>query len=130
MLCILLKHGTKMVEFEELKFGDRIYIVDEKNNAFSKKKIKTVIDGIEWFRYDRDQWEYSISEIVYCGKVTYVEEGKVRFSEDRLTEYHFLYPDGQIYDEKEPGYNDDFDDWFTTREEAEKYIQNLRESRA
>ena len=129
MLCILLKHGTKMVEFEELKFGDRIYIVDEKNNAFSKKKIKTVIDGIEWFRYDRDQWEYSISEIVYCGKVTHIEEGEVRFEEDRITEYHFLYPDGQIYHENEPGYNDDFDDWFLTKEEAEAYIDFKKQTK-
>jgi hypothetical protein len=118
-----------MVEFEELKFGDRIYIVDEKNNAFSKKKIKTVIDGIEWFRYDRDQWEYSISEIVYCGKVTHIEEGEVRFEEDRITEYHFKHPDGQIYHEWEGEDTDHLDNWFYTREAAEKYIQNLRESR-
>jgi hypothetical protein len=119
-----------MIDFKTLNFGDRIYVVDEQNNAFIKKKIHmTDESGNTWFRYDRDHWEYSISEIVYCGKVTYVEEGKVRFSEDRLIEYHFLHPDGQIYYENEPGYNDDFDNWFTTREEAEKYIDYRRASK-
>jgi argonaute-like protein implicated in RNA metabolism and viral defense len=119
-----------MIDFENLNFGDRIYVVSERNNAFTKKKIeKTDENGITWFRYDRDHWEYSISEIVYCGKVTYVEEGEVCFSEDRLTEYHFLYPDGQIYHENEPGYNDDFDDWFLTKEEAEAYIDFKKQTK-
>ena len=45
-----------MIEFNTLKFGDTVYVAVEKNNAFTKRKIKTVIDGVEWFRYDRDQW--------------------------------------------------------------------------
>ena len=124
------KAFSAMIEFNTLKFGDRIYVVDEKNNAFIKKKIHmTDENGITWFRYDRDHWEYVISEIVYCGKVTHIEEGEVRFEEDRITEYHFLYPDGQIYHENEPGYNDDFDDWFLTKEEAEAYIDFKKQTK-
>ena len=111
-----------MIEFNTLKFGDKVYVVDEKNNAFTKNKIKKVIKGVEWFRYDRDHWEYSILEIVYCGKVTHIEEGDVRFDEDRITEYHFRYPDGQIYDEWEGEDTDHLEHWFYTKDESNEYI--------
>ena len=118
-----------MIEFNTLKFGDKVYIAKDTNNAFSKKKIKKIIRGVEWFRYDIDNWTYTIEEIVYCGKVTHIEEGDVRFDEERITEYHFRYPDGQIYDEWEGEDQDHLEHWFYTEDEAEKYIQDLRESR-
>lgn len=118
-----------MISFKTLKFGDKVYIVNEKNNAFVKKKITTVIKGVEWFRYDRDHWEYSIETVDYCGKVTHVEEGEVRFEEDRITEYHFRYPDGQIYHEWEGEDEDHLEHWFYTKEEAENYIITLKAQR-
>ena len=118
-----------MIEFNTLKFGDTVYVAVEKNNAFTKRKIKTVIDGVEWFRYDRDQWEYNTVVIEYCGNVTYLEEGDVRFDEERFTEYHFRYPDGQIHYEQEGADEHHLEHWFYTEDEAEKYIQDLRESR-
>lgn len=113
-----------MIMFKDLKFGDDVFVVHIKNNAFAKKRI-TMTDehGIEWSRYDRDHWEYSIEQIQYCGKVSFVEEGEVRFNEERETEYHFSYPNGQIH----PSYQyDDMDDWFCTREEAEQHIEELK----
>jgi hypothetical protein len=119
-----------MINVNSLKFGDVIYIVDEKNNAFSKQKIKMVDKhGIEWFRYDLDNWEYSIKEIVYCGRVRHIEEGEVRFDEARQEELHFKYSDGQIYEE----YIEDveeLEEWFHSREEAEAYIELLKKERA
>lgn len=118
-----------MLDIEKLKFGDTVYDVNEQNNAFSKKKIKTVIEGIEWFRYDRDNWEYSIEEIVYCGRVTYIEEGEVRFEEDRQEELHFKYPDGQIfYDHLEVVL--ELEERFHTRQEAEAHVELLKRKRA
>lgn len=119
-----------MLEVEKLKFGDVVYIVKEQNNAFSKKKLKMVdSDGVEWFRYDRDHWEYSIEEIVYCGRVTFIEEGEVRFNEDRQTEHHFKYPSGHVFFEF---YDDvvEYQKWFHTREEAEDYIELLKKERS
>ena len=119
-----------MIELTELNFGDVVYVVHETNNSFVKQKISMIdADGVEWHRYDRDHWEYRIEEYTYCGKVTWVEEGNVRFDEDRIDEYHFKHPNGQIYPETEPAWPEDFKDWFYTKEEAEKYIQNLKESR-
>jgi hypothetical protein len=119
-----------MIDFKTLNFGDRIYVVNEQNNAFIKKKIHmTDESGNTWFRYDRDHWEYAISEIVYCGKVTHIEEGEVRFEEDRITEYHFRHPDGQIYHEWEGEDTDHLDNWFYTSEEAEAYIDFKKQTK-
>ena len=119
-----------MIDFTKLKFGDKVYIAKDTNNAFSKKKIKKIIRGVEWFRYDMDNWTYTIEEIVYCGKVTHIEEGEVRFEEDRITEYHFKYPDGQIYHEWEGEDTDHLDNWFYTSEEAASHIEDLKKKRS
>lgn len=112
-----------MIQLSKLKFGDKIYVVDETNNSFIRKKTKMIdVNGIEWYRYDKDRWEYSIKEIFYCGKVTHIEEGEVRFDEERETEYHFKYPDGQIHPEYDYEDNYDLSYWFLTRKEAEKFI--------
>ena len=112
-----------MITIENMKFGDTIYVSKEVNNAFRKKRITfTDDDGIEWYRHDLPNWEYSIEELVYCGKTTYIEEGEVRFDEDRQTELHFKYPDGQIY----PEYEEDIEtciNWFNTNAEAKEYIK-------
>lgn len=115
-----------MIVFQDLKFGDNVYVVHIKNNAFAKKRI-TMADenGIEWYRYDRDHWEYSIEQIQYCGKLTFIEEGEVRFNEELENEYHFRYPSGQIHQSYQ---YDDIDDWFYTQEEAEQHIKELKEA--
>jgi hypothetical protein len=119
-----------MLEVEKLKFGDAVYTVKEQNNAFSKKKLRMVdSNGVEWFRYDRDHWEYSIEEIVYCGRVTYIEEGEVDFDIYRQEELHFRFPDQRIHSD----YIEDViecQEWFHTREEAEAYIELLKKERA
>jgi hypothetical protein len=116
-----------MIDFKNLKFGDKIYIAKEANHVFAQNRI-TMKDanGIEWYRYDRDRFTYEIEEIEYCGKVTFVEEGEVRFDEDRDTQYHFKYSDGQIYYENDYPANFDTKEWFHTREEAEAKIEELK----
>ncbi len=119
-----------MIEFQNLAFGDVVYRAKETNNAFSKKKItQTDADGITWHRYNMDHWTYVIEEIVYCGKVTHIQEGEVRFDKYRDTEYHFKYPDGKIYHEWEGDDTDRLCHWFHTRAEAETYIDERKKTR-
>lgn len=116
-----------MIDFESLKFGDKVYVAKEENHSFRVKKIRMVdAEGIEWYRYDKPRWTFSIEEIVYCGKVTFIEEGEVRFDEDRETQYHFKYPNGQIHYEYNNEYDIDLKEWFHTREEAEARIEELK----
>ena len=118
-----------MIDISKFKIGDTIYTVDEKNNAFSKKKIvKTDRAGIEWFRYDRPHYEYTIKEIIYCGKVIHAVSGEVDGDNIYETEYHFKYPAGNIFYE----YEDvilKLNDWFATKEEAEEYIEQMKTKR-
>lgn len=110
-----------------LNIGDTVLLVDETCNAFMKQKIKIVdADGIEWFRYDRPNWSYTITEVTLCGFVNVAFVGEV--DTDAENELHFKYADGKIYLEYEKElYNDK--DWFHTREEAEAYIEELKEAR-
>ena len=118
-----------MIDISKFKIGDTIYAVNEKNNAFTKKKIvKTDRAGIEWFRYDRPHYEYTVDEIIYCGKVIHVVSGEVDRDNIYETEYHFKYPAGNIFYEYEdviPKLND----WFATKEEAEEYIEQMKTKR-
>ena len=119
-----------MIVFNELKFGDKVYVVNEKNNVIKKKRIfMTDGEGVEWYRYDREHWEYDIEVLEYCGKVTYMEEGEVRFDEDGLDKYHFRHPSGQIYMEQDGADEYFLEHWFNSEEEAEDHITILKAQR-
>lgn len=115
-----------MIDASKLNFGDVVYIVNERNNAFTKKKLKTVVNGVEWFRYDRDHWEYTVAEIVYCGHIKVINTGEVDFDHDLQNQMHFKYEDGNIYYEYEKDIGD-LAEWFHTRQEAENYAATMRE---
>lgn len=115
-----------MINPVNLSFGDTVYVVDEINNAFSKKRITMVDDnGVEWYRYDRDHWEYSVSELIYCGRTTVIKDGEVSNDHDFQNQLHFKYPDGSIYYEYESDVGE-VEEWFHTRAEAEAYVETMR----
>lgn len=115
-----------MIDYKSLNLGDVVYIVTERNNGFKKKKITTVVDGVEWFRYDLDHWEYTVAEIVYCGRVIIIIKGNVELDHDCQNQMHFKYSDGNIYYEYEKDIGD-LAEWFHTRAEAETYAVEMRE---
>lgn len=110
-----------------LNIGDSVFITNERCNAFTKQKMKMVdANGIEWYRYDRDNWSYTITEVTLCGFVNVTFVGEVDTCAEN--ELHFKYPDSKIYCEYEKElYNDK--DWFHTRGEAEAYVEELKEAR-
>lgn len=116
-----------MIEYKNLSLGAKVYIANSTSNAFSRKKIyKVDADGVKWFRYDKELFEYSINELVYCGKVTHVIQGEVASDERYDTEYHFKYQDGKIYYEQ----GESEETWFYTRKEAEACIKEWKKTRA
>lgn len=67
-----------MINLNKLSLGDKVYVVKEKNNIFSRKKIEmTDENGVRWHRYDKLLWDYEVQEVEYCGKVTYQVEGEI-----------------------------------------------------
>lgn len=115
-----------MIDVKKLQLGDTVFRVNERNNAFSKQKLKMIDEhGNEWFRYDQPHWEYSIEEIVYCGRVEFQRFGETNPSEYYANEFHFKHPDGQIYAENEESFAYE-ERWFHTREEADQEIEELK----
>lgn len=118
-----------MIYFKDLELGTKLFKVSVKNNLAARKRISTVIDGVEWFRYDREILEYSIVEVSYCGRVEYNIYGEIGNEACEYDiEYHVKFPNGSIY-EYTQNYNEceNFKDWFLTFEEAEVHMKNLQE---
>lgn len=66
-----------MYDLNELTIGDKFYKVSETNLAFNRKKIHTMIDGVQWFRYENPLREYYISTYEIVGIVRHSIEGIV-----------------------------------------------------
>lgn len=91
----------KSIDLRNLKVGDFVYRVFRKNNFFSQKKIYMVdANGVEWYRYDKDRYEYIIIKYSVVGIVIPQIFGKV--DDD---EYHqmivYLESDDENYDHYE-----------------------------
>ncbi len=117
-----------------LKVGDKFYKVQEKLNAFSRKKITmTDTNGVEWYRYDKPLRDYSISEHTIVGIVRPVIEGVVGSTDDSYSrgEFTFIHCISElhgetVYDaENLNSYLDSSVYYFYTLGEAEKHIAVL-----
>lgn len=110
-----------MIDFSTLKFGDKVYSVTPCLHAFHRQKITTVIDGVEWYRYDTPLRTYAIEEFTYVGRSESHVFGEV-IPEDVDETKHFVRND-QL---GEMAYLHDRDvddsDWFASKEEAEQEI--------
>jgi hypothetical protein len=56
-----------MIDSNVLKVGDIFYKVVETNAGFHRNKIRQEIDGVEWFRYEKPVFSYSIVEYTVIG---------------------------------------------------------------
>lgn len=68
-----------MFDPETLKVGDVFYTVKEHNQSFARKKIHQVIDGEDWFRYDRPLRTYEIVTYTVLGIIRKELEGEWRY---------------------------------------------------
>lgn len=106
-----------MIDFSKLEFGDKIFHIIEDLNLMSRKKIVMVDnDGVEWYRYDKPTWSYSIKEYTYVGKYAPTTSGKIMPDEVDAEKY-FVEADGEMdYLTEECCANSD--KWFASEEEA------------
>lgn len=70
-----------MIDPNTLKVGDKFYEVKERNTALSRSKIYQEIEGVEWFRYNRPVFTYSIVECTVLGIVKKTLDGIWDFDE-------------------------------------------------
>lgn len=110
-----------MIDFSTLKFGDQVYFVASKLQAFQRKKITSVIDGVEWFRYDQPIREYDIIEYTYVGRADVHISGEVIPEDVDETKYFVrCEPSGEMAYLHDRDAADD--DWFASKEEAKKEV--------
>lgn len=113
-----------MIDFSKLEFGDKIFHIVEDLNTLSRKKINMVDnDGIEWYRYDKPTWSYSIKEYTYVGKYAPTTFGKV-MSDEVDAEKYFVEADGEMDYLTEEYYTNS---WFDSEEEAKSEMQRKQE---
>lgn len=67
-----------------LKVGDKFWIVTSNNNAFNRIKVKQVIDGVEWFRYDKPLKSHTVYEVSVNAIVETKVEGQSRYEDESL----------------------------------------------
>ena len=109
-----------MIDFSILKFGDKVYFVESKLQAFQRKKITSVIDGVEWFRYDHPIREYEIREYTYVGRTETHTVGEVIPDDVDDAKYFIRESNGALIYLHHSDADDD--DWFASKEEAEKEV--------
>lgn len=122
-----------MIEIKTLSLGDKLYKVQEKNNVFSREKIRTVIDGEEWFRYSAPIREYQVIEYEVKGIIR-----KTLIGEIPMNSFEFDYDEYFVC--SETGVDEIFEDfsnepylgpeWFSNKEEAIDNMNKLKEKAA
>lgn len=70
-----------MIDPNTLKVGDKFYKVEESNTALFRSKIYQEIDGVDWFRYNRPVFTYSVVECTVLGIVKKTLDGTWDFDE-------------------------------------------------
>jgi len=106
------------MNMNDKKIGNVLYSVDKKYNTFGNAKIKTVIDGVEWFRYEKPRIEYFVKSYVIVGKITHILEGEIENPEE--------YSDMFVLENCET--KETFETLNTLYEENEKWFDNYEEA--
>lgn len=115
-------------DLEKLKVGDVFYSVKERNAAFHRKKIHQVIDGQDWFRYDRPLLTYELIEHKVLGILTKHLEGKWKYTDpdgDLETEYLVESIDSTHMTTSKFYFDNERTNYFVDKQKALDYIITL-----
>lgn len=119
-----------MFNSENLKVGDVFYSVKERNQAFARKKIHRVIDGEDWFMYDRPLRTYELVTHKVLGILRKELEGQWKHDPgayDLQTEFFVSYQDETHVGAHVMNFYGDEDKYFVDKDEALDYIKTLEE---
>jgi len=116
-----------MFDLEKLKVGDVFYSSKERNTSFHRKKIHQVIDGEDWFRYDRPLRTYELVEHKVLGIIRKELEGNWTYTDpDGDLETQYLV---QSWDSTHVAtsqmYFDENSKYFVDKQQALDYIKTL-----
>jgi hypothetical protein len=108
-----------------LEIGTKVYLVEEDNLAFRRKKIfKTDENGVEWYRYEQPLRTQSLTELEIVGRVLVTVEGRVPSVENHIDTYYL--DNGDEIDEGCIDTADTCSGYFLNREDALDWIQERK----
>lgn len=119
-----------MIDCYDLKLGDVFYGVKERNTAFHRKKIHRVIDGEDWFKYDKPVFSYEIVKYTVKGILSKKLEGDWMKGDEYELEKQFFIQ--SLDDTHMRNFTTEDESWFKYekifhhRSEAEMYIEILK----
>jgi ACT domain-containing protein len=112
-----------------MNIGDNIYHIKTVSNAFSKQKIRMVDEnGVEWYRYDKNNWTFELETHTIIGKICVSIEGTIDENDVIENSYYT--------DKSMTIYQSDIDStefspyWFSDEDIAQKKLIELREQYA
>lgn len=117
-----------MFDPNKLKVGDVFYGIQERNDAFHRKKIHQEIDGQDWFRYDQPLRTYELVTFKVLGILRKELEGKWKYNEDSdLETEYFLESTNATHVQRYTDFldGDAGDDYFVDKDAALDYIKIL-----
>lgn len=112
----------------KLKVGDVFYGIQERNQSFHRKKIHRVIDGEDWFRYDKPLNTYELVTFKVLGILRKELEGRWKYDEDTdLETEYFLESTNDTHVQRYTDFLDanTGDDYFVDKQLALDYIKIL-----
>lgn len=112
-----------------LNLNDTVFRVTVKNNCWAKKRVETTdADGNSWFRYDRPNYEYIVSQPKVIGRVFHTSEWVDQVLEEPQPTSYYLDDDSE-WDETDIDRLDLHSSGiFTTLSLATAYIEKHKES--
>ena len=113
------------INFSTIDFGHKLYYINSNYNYITRKKITTVIDGVEWYRYDKQRIEYTLIEYIYVGRCEAVTYGEVDGDEISDTKYFVKEQTGEMDYLLDRDADDN--DWFDSKEEAEAEVKKRQD---
>ena len=116
-----------MFNSENLKVGDVFYSAKERNTAFHRKKIHQVINGEDWFMYDRPLRTYELVTHKVLGILRKELEGNWTYTDpdgDLETQYRVQSLDSTHMSTCQM-YFDENSKYFVDKQEALDYIKTL-----
>lgn len=112
-----------------IDLGTTLYLARIDSNVFKKHKHTLTDDaGNVWYRYDRPDYEYSITPIVVVGRLSSTLEWSGEPRQPTPETVYYMSDDSE-WDESDinrTGFN--YSAIFTTKSLAESYINKHRES--
>ena len=112
--------------------GNKFWQVRKIFSALDRNKIKmTDADGVEWYRYDKQNVEFQLTQAEIVGTFNAIVEGHNMWYEDEYCDRYAM-KIGDHYDEV---WEDELDGehqghyvaYFQTKEDAEEYIKEQSE---